>query len=431
MLQSFHRKVAEKTRMKVVFPVSRKGERRAAMSKNGPGNNHPPKKPDASPKEPEGMDKNRGKFLLGLFIGLLVVLGALYIGLHMRYPAGPFSPISTALQVFDEASAQLAAVNQDLLEPTAIAGLANLRDRLGLLAPRLGLGADFSATLDQIKTELGGAEVHLAVLKPLFDHLGNIIQAGSGSIFWSGSQDRALELLFWILFGTLVFLISEIKKWYTMPFQEDGKRDFIKYTPWYVANLFRGPFIAFVVMLALTNISFEAIGVAMDVKAAPIEVLVLLAAIMGYYSRVADKELDIIAEFLLSGAWKKAHPVTEMLVIEPKEQPLAVHPKQSKQFIVKPNIPVQWYLQGMGTLKDGNYTALDTVPDPPHVILLAVAQGDLNNIATLKVPIEDGNGSESGSGKTGNEIENQAAIPAETNPVPEPGRNSAPDGAKE
>jgi hypothetical protein len=184
-------------------------------------------------------------------------------------------------------------------------------------------------------------------------------------------------------------------------------------------------------MLALINISFEAIGVTMDVKAAPIEVLVLLAAIMGYYSRVADKELDIIAEFLLSGAWKKAHPASEMLVIEPNEPPVAVHLKETKQFNVKPNVPVQWYLQGKGTLKDGNYTAPDTAPDPPHAILLAVAEGDVNNFASLKVPIENGNESDGGSGKTGNEIGNQAALPAETNPVPESERNPAPDGAKE
>jgi hypothetical protein len=369
------------------------------MSENGSGIIQEQETPNSSPQglvARDEKDKNRGKILLGVFIAVLVGLGAIYVGLHIRYPAGPFSPISTASQVFNDASAQLASVKQDLLEPAQIAGLTHLSDRLGLLAPRLGLGAGFSDTLAQIKTELGGAQVHLAVLSTLFDHLGNIIQTGSGSIFWSGSLDRAFELLFWSMFGTLVFLISEVKKWYAVPFQEEGKRDFVKFTPWYVANFFRGPFIAFVVLLALTNISFEAIGVAVDVKAAPIEVLVLLAAIMGYYSRVADKQLDIIAEFLLSGAWKKAHPAAEMLVIEPNEQPVAVQLQASKQFNVKPNVPVQWYLQGDGTLKDGNYTAPEKAPDPPNAILLAVAEGDENNVARLIVPIVDGKISKNG-----------------------------------
>lgn len=251
-------------------------------------------------------DLRRGKILMGVFISLLVILGAVYVWAHYQRPAGLFAPTSTALDVVGEAKVILDAAGGDVLEPGVVAQLTQLGSRLALLAPQLGAGSGFSGTLSQVNTELSSNEVHKAVLIPLFDQLENIVKVGSGSYFWSGSLDRWIELLFWTIVGTLVFLLSEIKKYSSQPYKK--YRDFIRYTPWYIVNLFRGPFIAMVIMLALLSLSFDAIGISVDLKSAPIEVLIVTAAILGYYSRIADKELDIITGTLFKAAWDKANP---------------------------------------------------------------------------------------------------------------------------
>jgi len=253
----------------------------------------------------DAKDLNRGKILLVFIIILFVFLCWIYIDAHRKYPGGLFSAKAArlGLMTVGEANSVLAMASQDMLEPEAIATLTRSSDKLGLLAPQLGAEAEFTVILGQIKEELGSTEVHWAALSRLFGQIEDRIEAGSGTFFWSGSADRWIELAFFTVIGTLAFLLNEIKTYFSQPYL--NKRNFIIYTPWYAVNFIRGPFIALVILLALTSISFEAIGITVDIKSAQFEYLILLAAVLGYKSRVADNQLDILTEKLLPDAWKK------------------------------------------------------------------------------------------------------------------------------
>ena len=279
-----------------------------------PAGNAPPAQLPQSPPDPGEANKDlqRGRDLLITFAVILLLLSALYVCAHLKYPLGLFAPkaIPLALNIIQDASIALEAAPQDALEKDVVSSLSGADDQLGLLAPRLGLSSDYTSILSQISGELAGAVAHKAVLIPLFNKLRNRVEAGSGSIFWSGSQDRWIEMVYWTVAGTLVFLLCEIKAHYVLPYgqnqqeNQDQYRNFIGYTPWYVVNLFRGPFIAVVILLALSSISFEAIGVSLDVNSAPITVWVVLAAILGYYARLANEQLELVAGYLFKSAWE-------------------------------------------------------------------------------------------------------------------------------
>jgi hypothetical protein len=346
--------------------------------------------------EKDEIDLKRGQILLSIFIGLLVILGSAYIRGHIVYPSGPLSPTTTAVETVNNATRVLNASIQDTLEPEEVAELTRLSEKLSLIGPQLGASTEYSATLDNINAELKQEKVQRIVLTPLFDRLSNIIQVGPSGFFWPGTRDRWIELTFWIVAGTLVFLISENKKWCLMPYEE-GKRNFEKYTSWYFANLVRGPFIAFVILLALTSISFDAFGISIDVMSAPIWILIPFAAILGYYAREADKQLDIIAKKILPDAWNKAHPEEQKLVIEPHDQNIELKANQTKEFTVQPNLPVQWFIKGKGEIHGGKYTSPDDILEQGEVILLAQDIDNLRNIACVKINLIPDNKSSNGS----------------------------------
>jgi hypothetical protein len=285
------------------------------LSDKSPGTANQPAGSAALPN-PADDDLKRARFLLGIFSGLLVLLGLGYIFAHQRNPDGILSKKAStlALNAVGGASAALKAAPQDILDKSLVADLVGASSTLSLLAPRLGASADLAPILTQVDDELKGEQVHRLVLIPLFARIQSRIEAGSSGYFWEGSQDRWLELLFWTMAGTLVFLLSELKRHYVYPYEHDPskvgqtKRNFKEFTPWYFANLFRGPFIALVILLAVSSVSFDAIGLTIDISSAPVTVWVVLAAILGYYSRLADKQLDIIAGYFLKQAWEVVNP---------------------------------------------------------------------------------------------------------------------------
>jgi hypothetical protein len=264
-------------------------------------------------------DLKRGTILLTCFIVLFVVLSGIYIYAHQKKSTGLFSPkaIELGMSTVSKSNAVLSKTTEDVLGQEEIFELVRLSDMLAVIAPQIGKGIDYSAELTKINAELGNDEAHRAILIPLFGQISNRIEADSGNYFWTGSIDRWIEFVFWTIFGTLAFLMSEIKKFYPRLYQENlnpddnnvaKKRNFVKFTPWYAVNLFRGPFIALVILLAVSSISFEAMGITIDVNSAPFFVWIVLAAILGFYARLAEKQLDLIAAYFLKAAWEKTNP---------------------------------------------------------------------------------------------------------------------------
>lgn len=263
--------------------------------------------------EPRGEAIKRGRKLIGIFAFLLVFLGVIYVYIHYVHPGGLLSP-KIALPMVQEANEVLGAPDdpEDDLSPKNINDLTRLSERLRVLEPQLGANANYKTTLSKIADELGKDKASRSVLRDLFELLKSIIEVGSGSYFWTGSVDRWIELGLWAFFGNLVFLLNEIKNemetYFPQITKKNGVDGFIKPTPWYVVYFFRGPFIAMVILVALSSISLEVVGVSLDLITAPIEVSIVLAAILGFYSRVAAAQLEIITKNLLGRAWEKVYP---------------------------------------------------------------------------------------------------------------------------
>ena len=184
--------------------------------------------------------------------------------------------------------------------------------------------------------------------------------------------DEATQLLIWTFAsftGVSAYLITNITYFYRRIDAKDiAKRaDFKLHTFWYVSTLLRAPILAIVVLWILTNldisIASEAangaatgtdVGAGISFRGLPDLVLTGLAFIMGYYSRVTLKQLDIITKAIFPRAWALAEYGFE--IVAPKELLL----KEQHTFTTEPLADVVWSTSD-GTIdaKSGAYTAPD------------------------------------------------------------------------
>jgi hypothetical protein len=160
-------------------------------------------------------------------------------------------------------------------------------------------------------------------------------------------QRRWLEWLLVSLIGVCAYLVGNVAYWY----HKGG--NFIAFTPWYCAAAARGPVIALAILLALTNISFtaalpareetaevaagagtepaaaEAEGAApetvveegpeeaaapdtfsfgIDFREASDEVLLVVAFLLGFFSKLEKELLFRIASFIFGDVFDTAYP---------------------------------------------------------------------------------------------------------------------------
>ena len=161
-------------------------------------------------------------------------------------------------------------------------------------------------------------------------------------------QRRWLEWLLVSLVGVCAYLLGNVAFWYHRP---DAK--FRAFTPWYRATAARGPIIALAILLALTNISFQAalpageeateaaagagteevaaeaeepapeaaveegqeevaapasFSFGIDFGQASDEVLLVAAFLLGFFSRLQKELLTSIARFIFGDIYDKAYP---------------------------------------------------------------------------------------------------------------------------
>ncbi len=194
-------------------------------------------------------------------------------------------------------------------------------------------------------------------------------------------QARALDWVLWSLAGTLVFLLLEVANHYPAIWNQSGKAtqppSFEEYTPWYLANLIRGPIIAVVILfffdaadLRLTGPG-DTTGVSFVMKGLDHRVTLLLAFVLGFYSRVARRVLDGIVRSLFGRAWAEAH---EEFEIEPAEKVVALGGVTLVR--TKPATDVIW-AASLGTVDaTGKYTAPESGEYAgATVVITAVSKG--------------------------------------------------------
>ena len=140
-----------------------------------------------------------------------------------------------------------------------------------------------------------------------------------------------LEWLLVSLIGVCAYLLWNVAIWHSRP-----NADFVAFRPWYRATAARGPVIALVVMIALTNINFQVsvpatqdtageetavvteegehgttpqstLDFGINFREASDAVLLVSAFILGFYSRLANDVLGRIARFIFKDIYEETY----------------------------------------------------------------------------------------------------------------------------
>lgn len=177
-----------------------------------------------------------------------------------------------------------------------------------------------------------------------------------------GLSKRATDWLLFSTAGTLIYLLTQIAT--NVPaiksLAEKKEPSFVEYSTWYWTTLVKGPFIAVIILLFFYSAEFKltgeegSLGLSFDFSELDHRATVLLAGVLGFYSRVARSVLDNIMKSLFSKAWAEAH---EEFEISPEEVELT--PGASQTFQTKPFTDVVWAASPGNIGTDGVYTAPD------------------------------------------------------------------------
>ncbi len=303
-----------------------------------------------------------------------------------------FIPADTAKKPpgVTKATAMDSAVN-------VLIGLTNeeKKARLDTLLPKLKIAvrqfwADsamtISKTLDGIEKAMEKDKFDQATLRRLFAEIKEEAGQEDGRFFWSNKAGRLMELVFWSWFGTLLYLLMEIYKHY--PPAKSDLLSFIAYTPWYFITAIKGPFVALFVLFGLTSVNIQISTITVALDQARIELLLFVAAVLGFYNRVAQAQLEILVEKIFPEAWKRAQgsPMT----IQPPITSLELG--KTQQFSVIPNQEVEWKIDphGCGEITtQGVYTAPnDETKADQSVTIKASSKTDTTRVADLKITIK-------------------------------------------
>jgi len=169
---------------------------------------------------------------------------------------------------------------------------------------------------------------------------------------WTGPyQQPPLQWLDWLLIslcGVLLYLLASAAY-----YRVRGNTRFSDFAWWYVATIVKGPIVAFIILLFLTQVSVDITGLSIDLtKPDTATVLLVVAFILGFYSRVAREQLNQIVKALFPKAYGIAE---EQFNIVPGKA--NVQFGQTAQFGTSKAVEVIW-LTSTGKIDDkGLFTA--------------------------------------------------------------------------
>ena len=165
--------------------------------------------------------------------------------------------------------------------------------------------------------------------------------------------------------GASIYLIGQIGSYYPKikKIEEEGdKADFLKYTYWYASTFLKAPILALVVMWFLINLNVgfgadgveNGLGVSVNFSQLGPYVMLGVAFVLGFYGRVARKQLDIIAKYLFTRAWALAEQGFKLVV--PAQKSILINDMHA--FSTDPPMEVVWSAT-LGTIdpEKGTYEA--------------------------------------------------------------------------
>jgi len=174
-----------------------------------------------------------------------------------------------------------------------------------------------------------------------------------------------IDPLTWVLaalIGAALYLMGQIATYYPKikeKLDPNYQNDFVGSTYWYASTLLRAPVLTVVILWLLTNLSVDMggttpsdSGILLDFSKFPDIVNLGIAFILGFYGRVARKQLDVIAKYLFTKAWALAELGFD--ITAPEELLLG----ETYSFKTEPKMDVVWSANpGSIGADSGVYTA--------------------------------------------------------------------------
>ena len=233
----------------------------------------------------------------------------------------------------------------------------------GLCKPELG-GKSETAQTEAVEAAQTGAEPGTAETETgqadAATEAGATEEQDSSAELFGACVEPPGQWLDWFLasvLGVLTYMMIPVYEWY-----RSDKAMFIEYTPWYISTPLKAPVLAFVVLIFLTNLDIKIAGLELDFTQLNAPLLLMIAFVLGFFSRVTREQLNQIVKSIFSKAYSRAE---EKFLIEPASATVVFG--QSTKFYTTPYTDVTW-VANVGTIEDGLYVAPDSgdkdaVPD--------------------------------------------------------------------
>ena len=192
----------------------------------------------------------------------------------------------------------------------------------------------------------------------------------------------------WALIGLAASLLIEIGRHTRLIFEGEG--DFLGETPWYWAQLTTGPLIAFAILLMFTHIDLDlltgdeaAAAVEVNLHRYPIDLLIVPAFLLGFYSRVAREILDQLMRAIFRSAWRAVYGGSEFKI--------AIRDRNGDDeidsqvvFETRPQTPVVWSASA-GTINAAGVFEPPPFNDKPmEVFITATPTAGTNGVMARK-----------------------------------------------
>jgi len=236
--------------------------------------------------------------------------------------------------------------------------------------------------------------------------------------WFAGRNDATYDStdpLTWVLaslIGATLYLMGQIATFYPKINEKpdaDNQNDFIRSSYWYATTLMRAPILTVVIMWLLINLSVnmgggntlanaadnaqdvtgtvgDGLGISVNFANFPDIVNLGIAFILGFYSRVARKQLDILAKYLFTRAWALAEMGFEVAASAPDIILLG----ETFAFKTEPKMDVVW-TTNIGTIgaESGIYTAPEKAENyDNNVVVLAYLRSEPTSTQAKQVTLK-------------------------------------------
>ncbi len=211
----------------------------------------------------------------------------------------------------------------------------------------------------------------------------------------TGMDPRTIQYLAWgfaAWSGASIYLMGQVGTHFPKikeAREENDEADFKKYQYWYMGTFLKAPILAVVIMWFLINLKMNfgegGRGVAIDFGELGPYVTLGIAFVLGFYGRVARKQLDIIAKYLFSQAWALAEQGFYLVI--PSQKSVLIN--DTYTFTINPPVEVNWYAN-LGTITEqGVYQAPTDISAHGKEVLIQASRKDEPSLTDfIKLPVK-------------------------------------------